>query len=51
MIVQEITKADNGKIYVITWEWRNGFNLTDSRPATQEEIDRFKKGDGLPVKL
>jgi hypothetical protein len=48
---QEITKALNGAILVVTWEWRNGWTLTGSRPAAAAEVTRFNAGDGLPISL
>ena len=53
MRIQEITKSSHGTILVVTWEWRNGWNLVDSRKATQEEIEKFNRETdrGLPVKL
>lgn len=48
---KEITKASNGSIRVVTWEWNNGWNLVDARRATAEEIQLFNMGNGLPVKL
>jgi len=49
MTVNEITKASDGSILVVTWEWRNGWNLVSTRSATPEEIALFNAGDGFPV--
>jgi hypothetical protein len=50
MKVAEITKTASGTILVAVWEWRNGWNLVDTRSATPEEIQKFNAGNGLPVK-
>lgn len=39
---QDVTKAFNGIWYVITWEWKNGWNIVDSRRATEKEIETRK---------
>lgn len=51
MTVHEITKTDTGAIVVAVWEWRNGYNLVDTYPATEDQIARFNAGDGLPVPI
>jgi hypothetical protein len=43
----EVTKGYSAKgskdfVYLwVTWEWNNGFNLVDSRRATEQEIAEY----------
>jgi hypothetical protein len=56
MRTEEITRATNGLLLVVTWEWNNGFNLVDSRQATEAEQVQYQAANAgkayeSPVRL